>query len=103
MTYSREEQETILRFDSVERVWVAWSAFQPHIRKLTKIAGAPINPEYDGERVISGRWTLKEKNVRIIAERILTPEQREAIAKRLSTGGNTDQTQDEDDEGEDGD
>lgn len=66
MGYSREEQETVLRYDSIERKWIAYSAYPPHIRRIRQLAEIIGDEEVDENgNTVSIRATMGEKCVKI--------------------------------------
>jgi hypothetical protein len=72
MAYTREEMETLCRYDYVNNYWIVDTNVQKHITKLLKIAGQPLNGEWEdskgenaGTRLIYGRWILGNSQVRL--------------------------------------
>lgn len=64
MSYTRDEMETICRYDYLNNEWIVETNVQKHITKLQKIAGEPIQSEIEGNRLISGRWVLSKPQIR---------------------------------------
>lgn len=64
MAYTREEMETVCRYDYLRNEWVVYTNVQKHITKLNRIAGKPIQSEIDGNRLISGTWKVGNSQVR---------------------------------------
>jgi len=84
MAYPRAQQETVLVYEEESRVWRAYSCVPKHIRKLSVIAEVtPVDTGPDGE-VLAVRATLTDKQVRMVAPRVLTEEQREALRARAA-------------------
>jgi hypothetical protein len=84
MAYPRAEQETVLVYSEESRTWTAYSCVPRHMRKLAEIATVePVDTAQDGE-FLAVRATLTDKQVRMVAPRVLTEEQREALRARAA-------------------
>jgi hypothetical protein len=82
MSYSKEEQETVLVFDNSTGSWSVYSTFPKHIRKLMGIGEMEIR-ESEDDRPIAVQGKLSEKQVSIKKVREMSDEQREAVSKRM--------------------
>ncbi|MDA1679468.1 hypothetical protein [Bacillus cereus group sp. TH152-1LC] len=87
MTYSREEQETILNFDNSTGQWNVYSTVPKHIRKLSNLCELQTLEEEDG-RATAVKGVLQEKQVTMKNLRVMTEEQRKKAAERLSKARN---------------
>ncbi|MBG9837934.1 MULTISPECIES: hypothetical protein [Bacillus cereus group] len=87
MTYSREEQETILNFDNSTGQWNVYSTVPKHIRKLSNLCELENLEEEDG-RPTAVKGILQEKQVTMKNLRVMTEEQRLKAAERLSKARN---------------
>jgi bifunctional DNA-binding transcriptional regulator/antitoxin component of YhaV-PrlF toxin-antitoxin module len=83
MAYSKEEQETVLTFDSLEGQWYVYSSVPKHIRKLMGLGEMEVL-ETEDDRPLAIRGTLKEKQVSMKKERVMSDEQRKLAGERLS-------------------
>lgn len=83
MAYSKEEQETTLVFDYSTGLWNVYSTVPKHIRKLSKLTEL-ITLESEDGRPIAVKGTLTEKQVSMKQERVISDEQRQKAAERLS-------------------
>ncbi|QDX93574.1 hypothetical protein EEL30_15490 [Brevibacillus laterosporus] len=84
MPYPRSEQETVLTYEYETRKWIAYSCVPTHIRKLTEIGRNVTVLDRDESGDPSAiRAELSPKQVRMVAERVMTEEQRAAAADRL--------------------
>ncbi|EOO66489.1 hypothetical protein IKE_03047 [Bacillus cereus VD196] len=87
MAYSREEQETTMVFDNSIGQWSVYSTVPKHIRKLTNLCELKTLEEEDG-RPIAVKGILQEKQVTMKNLRVMTEEQRQKAAERLSKARN---------------
>ncbi|MGX5623509.1 hypothetical protein [Bacillus cereus] len=87
MAYSREEQETTMVFDNSTGQWSVYSTVPKHIRKLTNLCELITLEEEDG-RPIAVKGILQEKQVTMKNLRVMTEEQRQKAAERLSKARN---------------
>ncbi|MBZ4221918.1 MULTISPECIES: hypothetical protein [Bacillus cereus group] len=87
MTYSREEQETTLVFDNSTGEWNVYSTVPKHIRKLSNLCELQTLEEEDG-RPTAVKGILQEKQVTMKNLRVMTEEQRQKAAERLSKARN---------------
>ncbi|HDR4903891.1 MULTISPECIES: hypothetical protein [Bacillus cereus group] len=87
MAYSREEQETTMVFDNSTGQWSVYSTVPKHIRKLTNLCELKTLEEEDG-RPIAVKGILQEKQVTMKNLRVMTEEQRQKAAERLSKARN---------------
>lgn len=84
MGYPRSEQETVLVFEAESGMWNAYSTIPKHIRRLQKITENVEIMETDENGNPQGaRCMLDEKQVRMVAKREMSEEQREAASERL--------------------
>ncbi|MCR8982291.1 hypothetical protein [Brevibacillus laterosporus] len=84
MPYPRSEQETVLTYEYETRQWLAYSCVPAHIRKLTDIGrNVTILDRDESGEPSAIRAELSSKQVRMMAERVMTEEQRVAAADRL--------------------
>jgi hypothetical protein len=88
MAYSREEQETTLVFDNSTGLWSVYSTVPKHIRKLAKITEI-ISLERENGKPISVKATLSEKQVSMKPVRVISEEQKQKAAERLSKARNS--------------
>ncbi|PGE86761.1 hypothetical protein COM55_07715 [Bacillus pseudomycoides] len=87
MAYSREEQETTMVFDNSTGQWSVYSTVLKHIRKLTNLCELKTLEEENG-RPIAVKGVLQEKQVTMKQLRVMTEEQRQKAAERLSKARN---------------
>lgn len=78
MAYAKSEQETVLAYDYEENVWKAYSTVPKHIRKLMSIGDMKII-ESENDRPICVQGVLKEKQVSMKKERIISEETKEKL------------------------
>jgi hypothetical protein len=78
MAYAKSEQETVLAYDYDQNVWKAYSTVPKHIRKLLSIGDMKII-ESENDRPICVQGILKEKQVSMKKERILSEETKEKM------------------------
>lgn len=78
MGYSKAEQETVLAYDYDKNVWKAYSTVPKHIRKLMAIGEMKII-ESENDKPICVQGVLKEKQVSMKKERILSEEAKEKM------------------------
>ncbi|MGG2091262.1 hypothetical protein AB1283_00665 [Bacillus sp. S13(2024)] len=83
MTFSREEQETVLVFNNAEGKWDAYSCVPKHIRKLMDIGENIKIIEQEDDRPTAIRCTLTEKQVSMKKERTLSEEAKEKLSERM--------------------
>jgi phosphoribosylaminoimidazole carboxylase (NCAIR synthetase) len=88
MAYSREEQETCLVFDNSTGQWSIYSTVPKHIRKLANLCDL-VTLESENGRAIAVKGKLTEKQVSMKKERIMSEEQKEKAAERLSKARNS--------------
>ena len=81
-TYSLVEQETIFRYDAVDRLWYAWSCIPRHIKRLQEQGWQIIKQTQDGTEFIAPEFALKPGKAQ---KRQLTDEQRAERASRLKS------------------
>ncbi|PEM36765.1 hypothetical protein COF81_08130 [Bacillus pseudomycoides] len=87
MAYSREEQETTMVFDNSSGQWSVYSTVPKHIRKLANLCELQTLEEEDG-RPTAVKGVLQEKQVTMKNLRVMTKEQRQKAAERLSKARN---------------
>ncbi|MGG0645473.1 hypothetical protein ABE083_00820 [Bacillus mycoides] len=87
MIYSREEQETTLVFDYSTGEWMVYSTVPKHIRKLANLCELQTLEE-EGGRPTAVKGVLQEKQVTMKNLRVITEEQRQKLADRLSKARN---------------
>lgn len=78
MAYAKSEQETVLTYDYEKNVWKAYSTVPKHIRKLMSIGDMKIK-ESENDKPICVQGVLKEKQVSMKKERILSEETKEKL------------------------
>ncbi|MFJ7585623.1 hypothetical protein [Bacillus cereus] len=83
MAYSKEEQETTLVFDYSTGLWTVYSNVPKHIRKLTELCDLKTLETEEG-RLIAVQGVLTEKQVTMKKERVMSEEQKQKAAERLS-------------------
>lgn len=81
-TYSLVEQETIYRFDAVNRLWYAWSCIPKHIAKLKAQGWQLVKQTEDGAEFTAPEFALKPGKAQ---KRQLSDEQRVECAMRLKS------------------
>lgn len=85
MSYTREEQETVIRCNGTPNAdWEIYSCIPKHVRKLTSLAeewGVEVSTPHDGGIIV----TLPSKAIsfRKPSTRVMTEEQREAARERF--------------------
>lgn len=65
MAYSKDEMETILRFDYLDQKWYVWTNVQTHITKFTKQGWNMTDAEYEGDRVVAARFEAPKRFITI--------------------------------------
>lgn len=65
MTYSRDEMETIARFDYLDQKWYVWTNVQAHITKFQRQGWTMTDCEMDGNRVIAARFEAPKQFITI--------------------------------------
>lgn len=65
MTYSRDEMETIARFDYLDQRWYVWTNVQAHITKFQKQGWQMTDCEMDGDRVVAARFEAPKQFITI--------------------------------------
>lgn len=80
--YSLVEQETIYRYDAVDRLWHAWSCIPRHIAELKRQGWTLVRETEDGAEFKAPAFALKPGKAQ---KRELTQEQKEALTQRLKT------------------
>jgi hypothetical protein len=84
MGYPRSEQETVLVFEAESGMWNAYSTIPKHIRRLQKITeNVEIMETDENGNPQAARCVLDEKQVRMVAKREMSEEQREAASQRF--------------------
>jgi hypothetical protein len=83
MAYSKEEQETSLVFDYSTGLWSVYSTVPKHIRKLSNLCDL-ITLESENDRPIAVKGILTEKQVAMKNPRVMSEEQKQKNADRLS-------------------
>jgi hypothetical protein len=77
MAYPRDEQETVLVYETVTGKWRAYSTVPKHIRKIAKVADIDLG----GDTPNSIDTVLTEKQIGIKRERVMSEAQRDALRK----------------------
>jgi hypothetical protein len=80
---SRQERESVIRFDEESSEANVWTASEVMYRKLKKLGFIPVE-----DRDRSATFRIPKKCVSIRKPRVLTKEQREALRKRGKALGN---------------
>lgn len=84
MGYPRTEQETTLVFEVETGLRQAYSTYPKHIRRLQKITeGVEILELDENGNPQAAKCVLDEKQVRMVAKREMSDEQREAASQRF--------------------
>ncbi|MGM0973385.1 MAG: hypothetical protein ACQEW2_10970 [Bacillota bacterium] len=83
MAYSKEEQETTLVFDYYTGLWTVYSTVPKHIRKLSELCDLKTLETEEG-RAIAVQGVLTEKQITMKKERVMSEEQKQKAAERLS-------------------
>lgn len=65
MNYSRDEMETIARFDYLDQRWYVWTNVQTHITKFQRQGWQMTDCEMDGNRVIAARFEAPKQFITI--------------------------------------
>lgn len=66
MATTRDEQETTMRYDAVDRKWIVFSSVPKHMRKLLKIADVIKDKQVNGMgKVTSVTVELNESQIRM--------------------------------------
>lgn len=81
-TYSLVEQETIYRFDAVDRIWYAWSCILRHMAKLKAQGWQLVKQTEDGSEFKAPEFALKPGKAQ---KRQLSDEQRAECILRLES------------------
>lgn len=84
-SYSLVEQETIYRFDAVDRIWYAWSCIPRHIAKLKAQGWQLVKQTEDGAEFTAPEFALKPGKAQ---KRQLSDEQKAQCALRLKSQTN---------------
>lgn len=82
MAYPKGEQETVIVFEAETGLWSFYSTHPPHIRKYKELVLDAKTTE-DQYGINSLRGKLEDVNVRISKKRVMSEEQRAALAERL--------------------
>lgn len=82
MAYPKNEQETVIVFEAETGLWSFYSTHPPHIRKYKELVLDAKTTE-DQYGINSLRGKLEDVNVRISKKRVMSEEQRAALAERL--------------------
>ena len=82
MAYPKSEQETVIVFEAETGLWNFYSTHPPHIRKYKELVIDAVTTE-DQYGINSLRGKLEDVNVRISKKRVMSEEQRAALAERL--------------------
>ena len=82
--YSREELETIHRYDAVDKAWYTWSNIPKHIQQMKKLGWEVVKEDQYGVKFKAPEHAVKpmpaEKK-----KRQLTEKQRAALARNRFT------------------
>ncbi|RVT67674.1 hypothetical protein [Niallia taxi] len=78
MAYTKAEQETSLVFDNETGEWNVYSTVPKHIRKLMTLGEMKVI-ETENDRPIAIQGVLKEKQVSMKKERIISEETKEKL------------------------
>lgn len=65
MSYSKDEMETILRFDYLDQKWYVWTNVQTHITKFTKQGWNMSDEECEGDRIVAARFEAPKRFITI--------------------------------------
>lgn len=65
MTYSRDEMETILRYDYIDQRWYVWTNVQAHLTKFTKRHWKMTECEREGDRIVAARFEAPKQFITI--------------------------------------
>lgn len=65
MSYSKDERETILRYDYVAGKWFAWTNVDSHINKFKKQNWQQTRTEIEDGRVVAAEFTADKPYVTI--------------------------------------
>lgn len=80
--YSLVEQETICRYDQVDRLWYVWTCIPRHIAEFKRQGWTLLKETQDGAEFKAPAFALKPGKAQ---KRELSQEQKEALARRLKT------------------
>ncbi len=78
MAYTKGEQETSLVFDNETGEWNVYSTVPKHVRKLMTLGDMKVI-ETENDRPIAIQGVLKEKQVSMKKERIISEETKEKL------------------------
>ncbi|TCI26654.1 hypothetical protein EVJ32_04585 [Exiguobacterium sp. SH5S4] len=82
MAYPKDEQETVIVYEAETGLWSFYSTHPPHIRKYKELlVDATMTEDQYGINSIRGR--IEDANVRISKKRVMSEEQRAALAERM--------------------
>lgn len=65
MAYSKDEMETILRFDYLDQKWYVWTNVQAHITKFIKQNWKMTHQRLDDGRIVDATFEAPKKFVTI--------------------------------------
>lgn len=82
MTYTKEEQETVLVYNYADNEWKVYSTVPKHIRKLMTLGEMSIL-ETEEDRPIAIQGILPEKKVAMRNPKVVSEEQRAAQSERM--------------------
>lgn len=83
-----EEQETFVRYDVVDKVWLADTTYPPHIRKFEKKGWECTSTQYYEDGTVQGKTFCSgsKKGISILnpnSTRSMSEEQKEAARQRF--------------------
>lgn len=82
MAYPKSEQETVIVYEAETGLWNFYSTHPPHIRKYKELViDAKTTEDQYGINSLQGK--LQDVNVRISKKRVMSEEQRSALAERM--------------------
>lgn len=82
MAYPKSEQETVIVFEAETGLWNFYSTYPPHIRKYKELVlDAKTTEDQYGISSLCGK--MEDVNVRISKKRVMSEEQKLALAERL--------------------
>lgn len=81
---TKDEMETIFRYDLAESAWYAWSCISKHINAMKKKGWIVVEEDEEFSKLKAPAHALKISNAKKPEKRPMTEEQREATRKRLA-------------------
>ena len=83
---TKDEKETILRYDAVDNCWYGYSTVTKHMNAMEKKGWTTVRKDEDGIYMKAPSHSVKISNAQKPRKQSMTEEQKEAMQKRLIEG-----------------